>query len=87
MDFIWCISSITTNRRGYTTVFRQDNPKPMKSAPPIQGLETTIKNTVLQELSQHKKDQGEEHYITKKPIQVNLKRLSQTESFLRIKGL
>ncbi|PGA90703.1 peptidoglycan DD-metalloendopeptidase family protein [Bacillus toyonensis] len=63
----------------YATVFRQDNPKTMKNALPVQTPETTIKHAVLQELSQQKKKQGEEPQITDKQVQVNVKRLSDDE--------
>ncbi|MDA2639423.1 peptidase M23, partial [Bacillus cereus] len=63
----------------YASILRQDNPKPMKNALPVQTPETSIKHAVLQVLSQQKKTLGEEPQITDTQVQVNVKRLSNDE--------
>ncbi|MGX5634121.1 hypothetical protein [Bacillus thuringiensis] len=63
----------------YASILRQDNPKPMKNALPVQTPETLIKHAALQELSQQKKILGEEPEISDTQVQVNVKRLSNDE--------
>ena len=60
-------------------VFRQTNPKPLNNATLIPAPETAIKDAVLQELSQQKRNQGEVQQIRDKQMQVNVKRLSKDE--------
>jgi len=60
-------------------VFRQTNPKPLNNAALIPAPETAIKDAVLQELSQQKRNQGEVQQIRDKQMQVNVKRLSKDE--------
>ncbi|MEK4677609.1 MULTISPECIES: peptidoglycan DD-metalloendopeptidase family protein [Bacillus] len=60
----------------YASILRQDHPKSMKKALPVQTPEISIKHAVLQELSHQKKKQGQELQVTDTQVQVNLKRLS-----------
>ncbi|PGY57577.1 peptidoglycan DD-metalloendopeptidase family protein [Bacillus thuringiensis] len=65
----------------FSSISRQNNPKPVKQTLPVYTPKNSIKGAVLQELSRQKKKQVEEQQTTDKQVQVNLKRLSKDEQW------